>query len=81
MDEPTSGVGPEMIKAFHGLLKSLPRELTVIIIEHDMDLAFDVADRITVLNYGEVVFEGTPGETRASDLVNEIYLGGWRHDA
>jgi ABC-type branched-subunit amino acid transport system ATPase component len=77
MDEPTSGVGPEMIKAFRSLLKSLPAELTVLIIEHDMDLAFDVADRITVLNYGEVVFEGTPEETRASDLVNEIYLGGW----
>lgn len=77
MDEPTSGVGPEMIKAFHALLKGLPRELTVIIIEHDMDLAFDVADRVTVLNYGEVVFEGTPEETRRSSLVNEIYLGGW----
>ncbi|MEO3997831.1 ABC transporter ATP-binding protein [Mesorhizobium sp. CAU 1732] len=81
MDEPTSGVGPEMIKAFHTLLKSLPRDLTVVIIEHDMDLAFDVADRVTVLNYGEVVFEGTPDETRDSHLVNEIYLGGWSHDA
>lgn len=80
MDEPTSGVGPEMIRAFHGLLKSLPSDLTVLIIEHDMDLAFDVADRVTVLNYGEVVFEGTPEETRASSLVNEIYLGG-RADA
>ncbi|WP_099864211.1 ABC transporter ATP-binding protein [Pararhizobium haloflavum] len=76
MDEPTSGVGPEMIRAFHDLLKSLPRDLTVLIIEHDMDLAFDVADQVTVLNYGEVVFEGTPGDTRESSLVNEIYLGG-----
>ncbi|MFQ5622014.1 MAG: ABC transporter ATP-binding protein [Paracoccaceae bacterium] len=77
MDEPTSGVGPGMIEAFHDLLTSLPRDLTVLIIEHDMDLAFDVADRITVLNYGSVVFEGTPDETRASPLVNEIYLGDW----
>jgi branched-chain amino acid transport system ATP-binding protein len=77
MDEPTSGIGPEMAKSFHALLKSLPRELTVVIIEHDMDLALDVADRVTVLNYGQVVFEGTPAETRASDLVNEIYLGSW----
>ncbi len=77
MDEPSSGVGPDMIHAIHDLLNSLPRELTVLIIEHDMDLAFDVADRITVLNYGKVVFEGTPDETRASPLVNEIYLGGW----
>jgi len=80
MDEPTSGVGPGMISGFHKLLKSLPRALTMLIIEHDMDLAFDVADRITVLNHGKVVFAGTPEETRASPLVNEIYLGGWdRH--
>lgn len=77
MDEPTSGVGPGMIQAFHRLLHTLPRDLTVLIIEHDMDLAFDVADRITVLNYGEVVFEGTPEETRASPMVREIYLGEW----
>ncbi len=80
LDEPVSGVGPGMIAAFHKLLKSLPRELTILIIEHDMDLAFGVADRITVLNYGEAVFEGTPEETRKSPLVNEIYLGNWdRH--
>jgi branched-chain amino acid transport system ATP-binding protein len=77
MDEPTSGIGPDMAKGFHALLKSLPRDLTIVIIEHDMDLALDVADRVTVLNYGQVVFEGTPAETRASALVNEIYLGSW----
>jgi branched-chain amino acid transport system ATP-binding protein len=76
MDEPTSGIGPAMIAAFHGLLKSLPRDLTILIIEHDMDLAFSVADRITVMNYGEIVFEGDVGETRTSPLVNDIYLGG-----
>lgn len=81
MDEPTSGVGPGMIQAFHELLHSLSRDLTILIVEHDMDLAFDVADRITVLNYGKVVFEGTPEETRASELVQEIYLGGWDTDA
>jgi branched-chain amino acid transport system ATP-binding protein len=79
MDEPASGAGPGRIKAFHSLLKSMPRDLTVLIIEHDLDLAFDVADRITVLNYGKTVFEGTPDETRASPLVNEIYLGDWDH--
>ena len=81
MDEPTSGVGPGMIDAFHKLIVSLPRELTIVIIEHDLDLGFDVADRITVLNYGEVVFEGTPDETRGSDVVREIYLGDWQSDA
>ena len=77
MDEPTSGVGPGMIDAFHRLLGTLPRDLTVLIIEHDLDLGFSVADRITVLNYGEVVFEGTPDQTRASPAVREIYLGDW----
>jgi branched-chain amino acid transport system ATP-binding protein len=81
MDEPTSGVGPGMIDAFHRLIGSLPRELTIVIVEHDLDLAFDVADRITVLNYGEVVFEGTPDETRGSAVVREIYLGDWQDDA
>ena len=77
MDEPTSGVGPEMSKGFHRLLKALPRDLTILIIEHDMDLAFDVADTITVLNYGEVVFDGLPEAARGSKLLKDIYLGAW----
>ena len=70
-----------MIDAFHKLIATLPRELTIVIIEHDLDLGFDVADKITVLNYGEVVFEGTPEETKGSDVVREIYLGDWQGDA
>jgi ABC-type branched-subunit amino acid transport system ATPase component len=81
MDEPTSGVGPSMIDGFNRLLQSLPKELTVLIIEHDMDVAFGVADRITVLNFGEVVFEGTPDETRGNPVVRDIYLGDWQADA
>ncbi|UWR31916.1 ABC transporter ATP-binding protein (plasmid) [Sulfitobacter sp. W002] len=77
MDEPTSGVGPEMAKGFHDLLNNLPRDLTMLIIEHDMDLAFDVADTITVLNYGEVVFDGLPEAARGSPMLKEIYLGNW----
>lgn len=77
MDEPTSGIGPEMSHAFHKMLNGLPRDLTLLIIEHDMDLAFDVADSITVLNYGEVVFEGTPEAAQGSTLLRDIYLGSW----
>lgn len=77
MDEPTSGVGPEMSKGFHDLLNNLPRDLTLLIIEHDMDLAFDVADTITVLNYGAVVFDGLPEQARGSSLLRDIYLGSW----
>jgi len=75
MDEPTSGVGPNMIDRFHRLLEQLPRDITVLIIEHDMDLAFGVADLITVLNFGEKVFEGTPTDTRGNATVRDIYLG------
>ncbi len=77
MDEPTSGVGPEMSAGFHDLLNDLPRDLTLLIIEHDMDLAFAVADTITVLNYGEVVFDGSPEDARDSKLLKDIYLGAW----
>ncbi|MFN3614788.1 MAG: ABC transporter ATP-binding protein [Rubrimonas sp.] len=77
MDEPTSGVGPEMIGQLYRLLKDLPRELAVVIIEHDMDLAFDVADSVTVLNYGQVVFDGEPEAARRSALLKDIYLGSW----
>lgn len=77
MDEPTSGVGPEMIGALHRLLHDLPRDLTLLIVEHDMDLAFDIADRVTVLDHGRVVFEGSPQAARDSTLVRDIYLGGW----
>ena len=75
MDEPTSGIGPDMIEAFTALLKGLPKSLTVLVIEHDMKLAFDVADRMTVLNYGEVVFDGRPEDARQDARVREIYLG------
>lgn len=81
MDEPTSGIGPGGIKAFHAFLQGLPADLTVLIVEHDMDLAFDIADRVTVLDHGEVVFDGAPAEARDSDLVKEIYLGDWNSDA
>ncbi len=70
-----------MIEAFPRLLNALPRDLTMLIIEHDFDLGFDIADRVTVLNYGEVVFEGNPDETRASPVVKEIYLGDWEDGA
>jgi ABC-type branched-subunit amino acid transport system ATPase component len=77
MDEPTSSVGPEMAKGFHDLLAGLPRDLTLLIIEHDVDLAFAVADTITVVNYGEVVFDGLPEQARGSKLLRDIYLRAW----
>lgn len=81
MDEPTSGIGPGAIEAFHAVLRGLPADLTLVVVEHDMDLAFEIADRVTVLDHGEVVFEGPPAAARESPLVREIYLGRWGRDA
>jgi ABC-type branched-subunit amino acid transport system ATPase component len=78
LDEPTSGMSPEETGRMLRLVDDLPRSLTVVMIEHDMDLVFAHADRITVLNYGEVLMEGRPGEVRGSDVVQETYLGGER---
>ncbi|MEJ2014833.1 MAG: ATP-binding cassette domain-containing protein, partial [Limibacillus sp.] len=76
LDEPTSGMSPEETGRMLRLVDDLPRDLAVLLIEHDMDLVFTHADRITVLNYGQVLMEGTPQEVRGSDVVQEIYLGG-----
>lgn len=81
MDEPTSGIGPGGVQAFQAMLTGLPADLTVLIVEHDMDLAFAVADRVTVLDHGEVVFDGPPEAARADTLVRDIYLGRWGADA
>ena len=76
LDEPTSGMSPEETARMLRLVDDLPRDLAVLLIEHDMDLVFAHADRITVLNYGEVLMEGTPEEVRGSAVVQETYLGG-----
>ena len=57
------------------MLEALPRDVTLLIIEHDMDVVFSLADRITVLHYGEVLAEGTFAEVKADPRVHEVYLG------
>ncbi len=79
LDEPTAGMSPEETAAILRLLAALPSTLTLLIIEHDMDVIFGVAERITVLDYGRVLLEGTPAEVRASPEVRRRYLGGSRH--
>ena len=76
LDEPTSGMSPEETERILELVGELPRDLTILIIEHDMDMVFETAERITVLDYGQVLMEGTPEEVRASSAVRETYLGG-----
>lgn len=75
LDEPAAGMSADETGRMLALIDSLPSDLAILIVEHDMDLVFAHADRITVLNYGQVLFEGTPEEVRASALVQETYLG------
>ena len=75
LDEPTAGMSGEETRAMTALIAALPRELTLLVIEHDMAVVFDIADRITVLDYGRILVEGTPPEVRASELVRQRYLG------
>jgi branched-chain amino acid transport system ATP-binding protein len=75
LDEPTAGMSPEETRTMKALIERLPHDLTVLMIEHDMDVVFDIAERVTVLDYGKVIASGTPDEIRASDIVREIYLG------
>jgi branched-chain amino acid transport system ATP-binding protein len=75
LDEPTAGMSPEETQRMTRLLAGLSREVTLLIIEHDMDVVFSLADRITVLHYGEVLSEGTPDAVRADPRVYEVYLG------
>ena len=76
LDEPTSGMSPDETKQIQALIANLPANLTLLIIEHDMDVIFDLAERITVLDYGRVLVEGEPGEVRRSSLVRQRYFGG-----
>jgi branched-chain amino acid transport system ATP-binding protein len=75
LDEPTAGLSPAESHAMTALLKTLDPGITLLVIEHDMDVAFALTDRITVLHYGKVVADGLAHEVRSNALVQEIYLG------
>jgi branched-chain amino acid transport system ATP-binding protein len=75
LDEPTAGMSPEETARMTRMLEGLPREVTVLIIEHDMDVVGSLADRVTVLHYGLVLTEGTFDEVKRDPRVYEVYLG------
>ena len=76
LDEPFAGLSLEERKDVTKLLRAIPRDVTIVMIEHDMDVALELADRITLMHFGEVVIEGTRTEVVAHPRTREIYLGG-----
>lgn len=76
LDEPTQGLANSEIDAFNALIRDVTPQTTVLLIEHNMDVVMDLADQITVLNFGEVLATGTPAEIRANTAVQTAYLGG-----
>ncbi len=75
LDEPTAGMSPAETARIADLIASLDRALTLLIVEHDMDVVFRLADRISVLHEGKVIVEGTPEQIRGDALVHDVYLG------
>jgi branched-chain amino acid transport system ATP-binding protein len=79
LDEPASGLSPGERGLLTDLLLALDPAITLLLIEHDMDVALRVADRVTMMHDGRVIVEGTPDEIRANQLVHELYLGTTHH--
>ena len=75
LDEPTAGLSPAESQLMARLLRTLDPAITVLMIEHDMDIALEMAERVTVLHYGRVIADGLREEVKANPLVREIYLG------
>jgi branched-chain amino acid transport system ATP-binding protein len=79
LDEPAAGLSPAERTMVGDIIRALPRDLTLILIEHDMDLALGLVDRVTCMHEGRVLAEGTPDAIRHDDRVQEVYLGRPRH--
>jgi branched-chain amino acid transport system ATP-binding protein len=75
LDEPLAGLSQEERQGVQSLLGTIPRDVTIVMIEHDMDVALAFAERITVLHYGRVIVEGTRAEVVADPRTKEVYLG------
>lgn len=76
LDEPTSGMSPAETTQTTSLIQDMPRSISLLVVEHDMEVVFSIADRITVLHHGEVLLSGPPEEVRGDERVKEVYFGG-----
>jgi ABC-type branched-subunit amino acid transport system ATPase component len=74
LDEPTAGMSPEETRRTAEFVRKLAGRVTIVLVEHDMEVVMGVSDRITVLNYGEILAEGTPAEIRENADVRRVYL-------
>jgi branched-chain amino acid transport system ATP-binding protein len=79
LDEPTAGMTREQTKEAVALIKAITQGKTLMVVEHDMDVVFSIADRITVLSYGSVLASGTRDEVRGDERVKNAYLGKKKH--
>jgi branched-chain amino acid transport system ATP-binding protein len=75
LDEPTAGLSPAETALMISIIKRLPPDITIVLIEHDMDVAFEIAEKITVLHFGSVLAEGSLEQIKGNPKVTEIYLG------
>ena len=76
LDEPTAGLSLSEVSIISGMIKELATDITTVVIEHDMDVIFDITDRITVLHHGRVIADGANEDIKKDEQVREIYLGG-----
>ncbi len=76
LDEPTAGMSPTETDEIIHLIKKISKDLTIIIVEHDMKVVMELAQKISVLHYGKVIAEGSPDQIRNNEMVLEVYLGG-----
>ena len=75
LDEPFAGLSIDERRDVHQLLMAIPRDVTIVMIEHNMDVALEFAERITLLHFGEVIVEGNRAEVVADPRTREVYLG------
>ena len=76
LDEPTQGLSDGEVQAFIALIREVTKTTTVLLIEHNIDVVMALADKITVMNFGAIIAEGTPDEIHANEAVQAAYLGG-----